>query len=302
ADYSHDLELGLTSTSSSHEGYERLGKYIGASPEYAVFHGFKSLYAELLLYQQAEIVHLQSEFNELRDRNKSNSSIHPHIHRCWSVLRSSGQAIKIQEIQRAMDKYYDSLIKYDTILRMKKPHLWTIKGMYDWMKDDKLGNVYLTSHDKDIFLNQNPDVMVSLHHYASDSLPSWIQCRATRAFHRFLGRYVARPNTAEPLQGTVTYRLETIDKITRLLTVTFACALPTASIFALHFIPDQTIRLGIVFAMSVVFALCMALMTTAKTHEIFAATSTFAAVLVVFISTDGSVPTDGHNAGNSTSV
>lgn len=61
----------------------------------------------------------------------------------------------------------------------------------------------------------------------------------------------------------------------RLVTVTLACGLPVASIFVLHFIVNQTVRLAIVLAMSVVFALSMALMTTAKTHEIFGATSTY---------------------------
>jgi len=81
------------------------------------------------------------------------------------------------------------------------------------------------------------------------------------------------------------YQDKRIDQFMRLVTVTLACGLPVASIFVLHFIVNQTVRLAIVLAMSVAFALCMALMTTAKTHEIFGATSTY--VLALSIETFG---------------
>ena len=51
------------------------------------------------------------------------------------------------------------------------------------------------------------------------------------------------------------------------------CVLPTGSIFILHWIVDPAVWLGIIFAMPVIFAVCMELMTPAKTHEFFAASS-----------------------------
>ncbi|KAK0718482.1 hypothetical protein B0T26DRAFT_752399 [Lasiosphaeria miniovina] len=168
---------------------------------------------------------------------------------------------------------------------MSKPHRRKLADMYNWMKRSTLGNISITSYDRDIFKNQDEDPLVSLDPSESDTFTSWVQDHLMQIYHRFGGRYLAirltalpprrpTPNTSPHLRGTVTYSEPVIKQVTRLVTVTVACAVPIGAIFALHFVVDTTARLGIVFAMSVVFALCMALMTSATTHGIFSATPT----------------------------
>ncbi|KAK3369281.1 hypothetical protein B0T24DRAFT_533027 [Lasiosphaeria ovina] len=300
------------------EGYDKLAKFIGASPEYAVFHGFKSLYAESLLYQQAEVVHLSGELNDIRIADRAAPFPRNIYHRNWTQLRGSlGSATVTGEagdehsppihglLWLTYEGLDDSLIRYEKILRMSQPHRRKLADIYNWMTRSTLGNISITSYDRDIFKNQNEDPLVLLDPSESDTFTAWVQDHLIQTYHRFGGRYLAvrltllpshrlipntiadikyiylltlmdqqTPNTSPHLRGTVTYSEPVIKWVTRLVTVTVACAVPIGAIFALHFIVDTAARLGIVFAMSVVFALCMALMTSATTHDIFSATST----------------------------
>jgi hypothetical protein len=54
-------------------GYPKLARYIGASPEVAIFRRFGALNAQNLLYLQAELVHLEKKLYELEERDSQSS-------------------------------------------------------------------------------------------------------------------------------------------------------------------------------------------------------------------------------------
>ncbi|KAK5651990.1 hypothetical protein OQA88_10893 [Cercophora sp. LCS_1] len=296
-------------------GYKELAGYIEDSPENAAFQSFKDLYVENLLYQQAEIKVLAGELDGIQQLDRAQPPPRGHYHRDWRRLRESvergghgqtgghdgTQLRKIRQLRTALDEYCtsqhfkylgdlgnvdESLFRYEKVLKMGHPHRRTLASMFEWIKRPSLGNAMILSDDWCIFERRDARAMVSLDSSTTDSLTSWVQYHAVDLYNRLAGRLIHTPNTAPHLRNTITYQAETIAQIARLISVAVACALPTGSIFILHWIMDPAIRLGIIFAMSVIFAVCMALMTPAKTHEIFGASSTFAAVLVVFISTD----------------
>ncbi|KAK0704434.1 hypothetical protein B0H67DRAFT_521535 [Lasiosphaeris hirsuta] len=274
-------------------GYETLGKYIGSSPEYAVFHGFRELYAENLLYLQAEIVYLSKELEDIRGIDRTDKQRgRGNLHQDWAKLRASDakgdgrQLQKILELREALDKYYESVLRYEKIVNMKKPQARTLKNMLQWMLD--VGDVGLVGNDWNIYADKKPQPMMTLDHTSDDEFTTWVQTTLVEIYHQILGRRIHKSPDEEHLRGTISYPVEKVGTASRFIAATIACALPTASIFGLHFVSSTTVRLGIVFATSVVFALCMACMTSAKTQEIFSATATFSAVLVVFIGTDAS--------------
>lgn len=89
-------------------GYEKLGKYISEFPEFAAFQGFKDLYAENLLYQQAEILYLAQELGEIRKTDMCGDHPRYSFHRDWKRLREAKdekQMQKILELRDALDKY-----------------------------------------------------------------------------------------------------------------------------------------------------------------------------------------------------
>jgi hypothetical protein len=70
----------------------------------------------------------------------------------------------------------------------------------------------------------------------------------------------------------------------RIISVVISSVLPTTSILALYYVQNTPARLGIVMAFSVSFSVVLALCTSARRAEIFAASAAFASVQVVFVS------------------
>jgi hypothetical protein len=54
----------------------------------------------------------------------------------------------------------------------------------------------------------------------------------------------------------------------------------------LYFVKSEKIKLGLVAGYTTAFALCVAVLTNAKRAEVFGACAAYAAVLVVFVSSD----------------
>lgn len=76
-----------------------------------------------------------------------------------------------------------------------------------------------------------------------------------------------------------------IDRVTAMITIAVASILPTASIFALYFIPTTMFRLAFISIFSFIFTLALQIFTTARKIEIFTAAVALASVQAVFIST-----------------
>ena len=63
-----------------------------------------------------------------------------------------------------------------------------------------------------------------------------------------------------------------------------AAVLLFGAVLNLYYVASERKRLGLVAGYTVIFAVCVGLITTAKRAEIFAACTAYAAVLVVFVS------------------
>jgi hypothetical protein len=131
-----DLEMASSSKAGPVNGPPTLGKYIAGSPENAIFHGFRDLYAEILLHFQAEIMRLESELNKSwnADSNSENGdsvfshqgSIRTHANEAQarSSLVSAGsnstispdmsQFQKTRELREALDQYCTYLLDLQT--------------------------------------------------------------------------------------------------------------------------------------------------------------------------------------------
>ncbi|KAK0109283.1 hypothetical protein ONS96_003103 [Cadophora gregata f. sp. sojae] len=107
---------------------------------------------------------------------------------------------------------------------------------------------------------------------------------------RCLQEWLVRP-------GIASYEKDTLHKYTSHITTVVASLLPILSIVVLYCVGSMKARLGLVAFFTFTFAAALSFFTGAKRGEIFIATSTFAAVQVVFISTGnegGSVGVVNH--------
>jgi hypothetical protein len=71
--------------------------------------------------------------------------------------------------------------------------------------------------------------------------------------------------------------------VARVVSTVVASLLPLLSIIVLFIVRDNVLRLVVIVILSALFSLSLALMTSARRIEIFAATAAFAAVNVVYL-------------------
>ena len=87
--------------------------------------------------------------------------------------------------------------------------------------------------------------------------------------------------------GLIHYEDATVYNITRIFCILISSLLPSASVVVLYFVEHLIDRLGIIMGFSLMFSFSLALFTSAKRVEIFAATAAFASVQVVFVGSTG---------------
>lgn len=127
--------------------------------------------------------------------------------------------------------------------------------------------------------NQHDD-LITLHHRSgnTDGFTRWV-------FGTFLPWIYERIHKAPPDEAYCQYDDDKIDKVIGAIAMAGASFLPTASIFALNYIPGTVYRLAFISLFSFLFTVALEFFTNARKIEIFTAAVALASVQVVFIST-----------------
>jgi len=179
------------------EGYAKLGNYIGQNPQHAIFCSFRDLYAENLLYLQAEVVYLSDELKRVQDKDNATTGdddetdVRSSYFRDWRLLRasaegeSSEQLNAIIKLKEALDKYCefchlgsmlyclltrppprkdDSLFRYNKILKMDQPKKRSMNEMTEWMERPLLGNIHIKSEDEGLYIPAGDKKRKPTHH------------------------------------------------------------------------------------------------------------------------------------------
>jgi hypothetical protein len=122
-----------------------------------------------------------------------------------------------------------------------------------------------------------------------DVCSRWIHSQLLRWYHNKLGHRLHDPiSLAEtgvqlPIINYSDDKLiATVDAISTIL----SSLLPAMSIVGLYFIPHQLARIASIVAFCLLFSVVLTLITNTRRIDCFAATAAFAAVQVVFVSTN----------------
>lgn len=198
----------------------------------------------------------------------------------------------------------DTLLQHAQLYKLGVPCTYDLKMFREWIAMPECGDHFLRTHEARVF--ESPD-LVSLHQKPQDPFTTWISERITPSFHSLVGHFFKvcslkscrgyrssvanffKQKTVEGDEenGLVHYKDSTLSGITRILTILVSSLLPSASIFILYFVDSLIDRLGVIMGFSVLFSISLAVFTSARRVEIFAATAAFASVQVVFV---GSTP------------
>jgi hypothetical protein len=106
-------------------------------------------------------------------------------------------------------------------------------------------------------------------------------------YHQYFGRRHRRQrrpaNSDDDLDNISEYKCEVFVALANMTCMILSSVIPTTAIFALHFVKSTSARLAVITSMSFIFSFIMMVIVRGRRVEIFAATTAFAAVQVVFI-------------------
>ncbi|KAK9788201.1 putative DUF6594 domain-containing protein [Seiridium cardinale] len=279
------------------EGYAKLALLMGRHDEVAIFRRFQTLNMQNLLYMQAELAQLEDDLKKLaRDDIDSPDRIY-YAKDWWSLSQSPEDKEKIQwnkclDIRKKLKEYNDALAQAAELSKAAVPKSHDLEFLRSWLVRPSMGNFPLLGLDSKSY---EPEHMMDLMTFNSRPSPDlfshWFVDKLVPAWHKVLGRKVKSTTSEDLGSGLYNYNESQLSAILGVATTVVASMLPMCSVVLLYIAQSDTLRLGLVIMASGIFALALALMTSARKVEVFAATSAFAAVNVVFLTNQSTIAT-----------
>jgi hypothetical protein len=160
-----------------------------------------------------------------------------------------------------------------------------------WLDHKKGGNLFLKDAGAERHPWRKEELEVDLTSLTSrdkdkDALSKWIDARVVPFYYDKIG-YPDPMSLAESgtlLQPLHYYSESYVSTTINALSTTLSCLLPTISIFVLYFIHSPLWRLGAIVGFTFLFSVVLTLIAKVRRIDCFAATTAFAAILVVFVS------------------
>jgi len=179
----------------------------------------------------------------------------------------------------------DHLAQQILLTSIPPPKSYDLNFLRSWIIRPKMGNLPIGGLDQSTWSlpSTSHDLLAISRRTSADPFSRWISNTAIPFLHLKLFRRFKTPIAEDPESEICHYEDDKVINFVQVLSTVIASILPISSIVVLYFVPNTLTRLLIVVGFTGLFALCLALTTRARRVEVFAATSAFAAVQVVFV-------------------
>jgi len=288
----HGRRVGSRSRSTINT-YLGLAEMMSSDPDLVIFRRFKSLNVETLLYQQAEILHLQQALREIRlfelERLEHNPGRTAYDYMCnWSDLKemSEGGETKtlqiVLEIRTKLSEYNAALLQYKAICNLRQPQKSSLGRLFEWLR---LFN-FLRGIEADAYQDANDMLSMSDKDLERTLWPE-------RIYERLLVMLGSRRNClfkrlTKPL-GTdgvlFIYKTAFLNIVYPICAFTFLFSVLAGSLFALHFVDKVNVRLALVVVFSIWLFASLLVFTRTSYTTIVQSTVVYAAVQAIFVGT-----------------
>ncbi|KAI9904945.1 hypothetical protein N3K66_001474 [Trichothecium roseum] len=277
-----DVELGIPMV-----GYPALANWIAADPdnETYIFRKFNRLAARNLLYLQSELCALEESLEKLEEGIGRDISLIESA-RMWEIFvdkandekRPEWEWMKLRnEIKEKLKEYHEALILQSSIIDLRTPRRSVLRQFQDWFKGGARGSQYsIISGQAEGILDDVEDLAALRLVCKEDMLSRFVQDHWP-----LKGRLDQRTNGSSRY-----FHLRHVNMTVALISTLVAAFELIGPILGLYFATDKGTRLGMIAAFTVLFALSLRLLSNASRAEIFGASAAYAAVLVVFVSSD----------------
>ena len=148
--------------------------------------------------------------------------------------------------------------------------------MRGWLRDAKGGNNFLDGVEAETWTEENETKYFTIKPAISenDVFTAFLRDVLVGIFHKLCGERMKAGRVIDEESGLMTYEDPRIDKASSIITVIIASVLPVLTIFALDSFKSPKGRIGLIVLFTGVFAAVLAIFSSAKRAEIFAATAT----------------------------
>jgi hypothetical protein len=184
------------------------------------------------------------------------------------------------------------LLQTAQIKSLPKPLTSEYEYLTEWFKRPLGGNNFLKGVEADAWRPEHlADLAVVSHsskdrdrfaQFMSDCILPW--------FHNTIGQKLRNPVPESKAYDTWEYKPSAFVLLGNVICMVLSALVPSTSIFVLFFITSMIARMGIITAMSLIFAVVMTFIVQGRRVDVFAATTAFAAVQVVFLGSQNCAP------------
>ncbi|KIM96142.1 hypothetical protein OIDMADRAFT_183557 [Oidiodendron maius Zn] len=275
---------------ANEEGYSKIAALMSCHGEFAIFRRFKKLNFQNLLYLQAELTHLEADLKEVAVRDQADPNRAIYSKHWWYLAQSEEdhddreQWEKVIQIREKLKEYNEHLQQVVFLSSLQAPKSYDLNFIRQWLKRPKMGNFPILGPDHDSWSTPHADDLLAIRRReSSDPLSRWVINLFIPWFHNIIGKRFKKPIPEDPPSEITHYAEAPLHSSINIFVTVLASLIPISSIIILYFVSNILDRLAITVGFTGLFAFCLALTTRARRAEIFAATSTFAAVCVVFI-------------------
>ncbi|KAF2719953.1 hypothetical protein K431DRAFT_347565 [Polychaeton citri CBS 116435] len=280
--------------------YQKLAETLmGPVPEMAIMRKFGDLNMLNLMTLQAELIHFRERLLALgkaSDRRMTNADIPKSLaqlldpkngcRREGAVMhpKLSEQMTLLLKMREKLEEYNKALLQVYQINALPKPDKSNSDQLRNWISKARKKDLSLNAPEYFTWASENEDDLVTLAKESDrDQFSKFFSGWVVRKYHALFGRHRKNRDWVDEEFGVARYSDRKMERVSVAFASVVASVLPVLAILILYVVKDTTNRIYITIAMTFVFALALAMFTSAKHHEIFAATSAFAAVEVVFI-------------------
>jgi hypothetical protein len=178
------------------------------------------------------------------------------------------------------------------IKALAKPQTCDYEYLQEWFKRPLCGNNFLKGVEADAWRPEHLADLAVLSpsskdrdrfaQFMSDSIVPW--------FHKRIGQKLKNPIPESKVWDTWEYKPSYFIFLGNVICMVLSALVPNISIFVLCFLNSMIARLGVITAMSFIFAVIMTFIVQGRRVDVFAATTAFAAVQVVFLGGQNNAP------------
>ncbi|KIW81389.1 hypothetical protein Z517_04414 [Fonsecaea pedrosoi CBS 271.37] len=271
--------------------YDELSDLLGTYLDLIILRRFGRLASQVLLHLQVEILELDDDLDFLRAAEKTDLEQQEHA-KSWAKANDSiaqgKRSIRkelIEDAEKKLLRYYQFVTQTSGVLKLPRPDRCDMDFLCTWLESERGGQNFLKKHSAAEARAWDPqqarDLMTV--NKRRDRFAAWVSNTIMPIYHSKIGHRIHPRIDDGSIGPRYWYDDGHFAAVGNVICTVLSSVIPSISIVALYYIQNILARLLVIIALCTLFSLIMSFVAQGRRYEVFAATTAFAAVQVVFV-------------------